>query len=240
MYPKKITLLGTLLFSAWTHTPALATYSIAATEVSSGQMGAAVTSCIQGNSLDRVYASSAQRGVVLAQALSYATGRDQAKRLLDFGYSASEAIGFITTRRFDPNFESRQYAVVSFEEARAFTGRANNFYANQITASTPTLNYAVQGNLLTGPEVLLQAQAAIVESKACDLAERLLEALEAGAENAQGDARCRPFSPSDAALLRVDNFFGEPVIDISIAGSTRPIKALRERFEIWRRQNPCR
>ena len=128
---------------------ALATYSIAATDARSGQMGAAVTSCIQGNSLDRVYASSAGKGVILAQALSNPVGRDQAKSLLDAGFAAKQAMDFITTVSFDRFYKSRQYAIVSFSEATTFTGSETFAYAGDISGQLGSLRYAIQGNLLT-------------------------------------------------------------------------------------------
>ena len=65
--------------------------------------------------------------------------------------------------------------------------------------------YSIQGNILTGDAVLSQARSAFVAGGGCDLAARLMLALEGGAKNAQGDRRCTPSGiPADAAYIQVD------------------------------------
>src|SRR5262249_60110707 len=101
--------------------------------------------------------------------------------------------------------------------------------------------FSVQGNILTGPAVLDQAAAAF-SSSGCDLADRLMLALEAGAHNGQGDSRCTPMGyPSDSAFLEVDRE-GEPagsylqlVVDQNPPAD--PIAPLRSMYDAWRRHH---
>src|SRR5690606_29359459 len=101
-----------------------------------------------------------------------------------------------------------------------------------------------QGNILTGAQVLTQAAGAF-ELEACDLAERLMRALEAGADNDHGDSRCAEDRgiPSDSAFLQVDRP-GEPAGDylslrVPTSGQQNPLVALREQFDQWRDAHPC-
>jgi len=64
--------------------------------------------------------------------------------------------------------------------------------------------------------------AAAFEAGGCDLAERLMLALEAGAQHGEGDARCKERGiPSDSAFIEVD-LPQEPAgsyLKLSVAGT---------------------
>jgi len=77
----------------------------------------------------------------------------------------------------------------------------------------------------------------------CDLADKLMLALEAGAQNGEGDSRCTPRGiPSDSAFIEVDDDSGEGSllrIEITNTGNVNPLVLLREQFDAWRADNPC-
>jgi hypothetical protein len=91
--------------------------------------------------------------------------------------------------------------------------------------------------------VLTQAAAAF-EGGGCDLADRLMRALEAGAQNGQGDSRCTPRGiPSDGAFVQVDrpNEARGSYLSLRVdaTGSQNPITRLRTQFDTWRQTHPC-
>ena len=95
----------------------------------------------------------------------------------------------------DDQRESRQVGIVDAAgKAATFSGHDCLDWAGGVTGA----GYAIQGNILTGPDVVEAMQTAFVESSRNPLPERLLEALKAG-DAAGGDRRGR----QSAALLVV-------------------------------------
>jgi uncharacterized Ntn-hydrolase superfamily protein len=220
---------------------ARATYSIAATDRQSGQVGGAGTSCVGGLDVAIIFAAAPGTGVIHAQSAVNTRARDLGAQMLGSGATPEEVIARITAADYDAQAETRQYGVVDLDgRAAAFTGSGAFPYANHQTGADGGFSYAVQGNLLTGKAVLDQARAAFIERGGCDLADRLMLALEAGAENGQGDGRCTPQRPSDAAFIRVDNADGSTYLSLStIEPTANPLVSLRAAYDSWRAQNPC-
>jgi uncharacterized Ntn-hydrolase superfamily protein len=223
---------------------ALATYSIAAVDSATRQVGGAGASCIGDQSARIIYGVVPGRGVVHAQALINTDGRDEAVTLLARELAPADIIARVTAPEFDPMAAMRQYGVVDLSErAAGFTGRQNGEFAGDIQGQAAPFTFTVQGNILTGPGVLDRAAAAF-EAGGCDLAERLMLALEAGAEDGEGDSRCTPSGvPADSAFLEVDLPDAKPgsylVLDISGTGSESAVALLREQYDAWRTDHPC-
>jgi uncharacterized Ntn-hydrolase superfamily protein len=178
-------------------------------------------------------------GAVHAQANTSVTGRQYAAQLLQKGYAPDLIIQVLGSTDFDAIASTRQYGIVSLEgNSAGFTGANNGYYANDIQGETGTFHYSIQGNILTSSRVLTQAQSAFA-GEACDLAARLMAALEAGALNGEGDSRCRPTSAADAAFIQVDNPNGEVFVRLDVKGSRNPLGELRKRFDAFRRQVAC-
>lgn len=219
--------------------PAWATYSIVAVDRQTGQVGGAATTCIAGASVSRVYQGVPGIGAVHAQANTHIAGRQYAARLLQQGYPADVIVQALRSEDFDPIASTRQYGVVALEGSSAgFTGSNNGNYASDIQGESGSFLYSIQGNILTSPRVLTQARAGFT-AEACDLAARLMAALEAGALNGEGDSRCRPAAPSDAAFIQVDNPDGKIFIRLDVKGSRNPLGELRSRFEALRLELGC-
>ena len=86
----------------------------------------------------------------------------------------------------DPFRNSRQLAIIGTDgNASVFTGSECLEWAGGMHGA----NYAVQGNILTGPEVI-QAMGRAFEDTNATLAERMIASLHAGQE-AGGDRRGR-------------------------------------------------
>src|SRR3546814_16996603 len=111
--------------------------------------------------------------------------------------------------------------------AASHTGSACFDWAGGATGE----GYAIQGNILTGPEVVEEMERAWCGSTSLPFAERLLAALTAGDE-AGGDQRGR----QSAALLvlRDGSGYGGPddvAVDLRVADHTEPLVALARLLE---------
>ena len=220
---------------------AWATYSIAAVDLATGEVGGAGASCVGNLDVSIIYGAVPGVGVVHAQARLHLPGRDRAVALLAMGRTPEEIIAELTRPAFDARYRERQYGVVTLLGAAAgFTGDQTGPWAGHQTGRADPFVFAVQGNLLTGTAVIAQTEAGFA---GCDLADRLMQALEAGRANGQGDARCTPRGvPSDAAFLRVDPpAGGAPVVSLSVqaTGNQDPVAAIRRAYDQWRAGNPC-
>jgi uncharacterized Ntn-hydrolase superfamily protein len=124
-----------------------------------------------------------------------------------------------------------------------YTGSGTMPYAADHQGSAGQFAYSVQGNILTSAKVLAQASAAF-EQGGCDLAERLMLALEAGAQGGQGDSRCTDKGiPSDSAFLQLERpdtaEGGYLSLRVETSGDDNPLPQLRAKLDAWRVQHPC-
>ncbi len=160
------------------------TFSIAAVDPETGEVGVAVTTrnaCV-GNGVPWVRAGV---GAVATQA---STRTEYGAEILDRlagGQSAAAALE--ATLAADPGADRRQIGVAAVDGGVAqHTGTETNAWAGHRAGA----HYVVQGNLLRGPEVV-DAVAAAFEASAASgrhLSDRLVAALEAG-QAFGGDAR---------------------------------------------------
>jgi uncharacterized Ntn-hydrolase superfamily protein len=224
--------------------PAAATYSIAAVDRATGQVGGAAASCIGSQSVRIIYGVAPGVGVVHAQALVNNGGRDQAVSLLTDAVEPATIIELITAADFDSLAEQRQYGVVSLDGlAAGFTGKDNGDFAGDRQGEDGTFFVSVQGNILTGVDVIDRAAEAF-GGDGCDLADRLMLALEAGAENGEGDSRCTGRGvPADSGFIEVDLPGQAPGsylrLEVIGTGNDSPVVLLREQYDAWRADNPC-
>lgn len=220
------------------------TYSIVGSDTQSGELGGAGTSCLAGEDVYVIYGAAPGIGVVHAQAYYNLNGRSRALSLLGQGQSPEAVIADITRPSFDSNARIRQYGVVDAHGiSAAFTGPGTDAYAADRQGSVGTFGYSVQGNILTSGAVLDQAARAF-EVGGCDLGERLMNALEAGARNREGDSRCAPLGiPSDSAFLQVEApglpIGGYLALRVESSGRENPLPLLRQKLDAWRLEHPC-
>ncbi len=223
---------------------ARATYSVVAADSAAGQVGGAVTSCVGSQGVGVVYRPAVGHGGVNAQASANATGRDRAVTLLNMDVAPADIITMITASSFDASAATRQYGVVDLMgRAAGFTGSSAMNYKEDRQGTSGALTYSVQGNILTSKAVIDQAEAAFRNS-GCDLADKLMLALEAGAMGGEGDSRCTPQGiPSDAASIEVDpsGATAGSYLKLAVAGTgrTSAVVQLRTMFDAWRATHAC-
>jgi uncharacterized Ntn-hydrolase superfamily protein len=168
----------------WGDSLRFATFSIAAVDRSTGEVGVAVTTrvaCV-GNGVPWVRAGV---GAVATQAFTRVEYGPELLEMLAAGVPAPEALTRATAA--DSGASRRQVGIIGVRGGAAqHTGDSTNPWAGHRAGA----DYVTQGNLLTGPEVL-EAVARSFEAGAAQprhLADRLIDALAAG-HAAGGDAR---------------------------------------------------
>lgn len=162
-------------------------------------------------------------GAVATQSFARVAYVEELLGRLAAGEEAQAAL--VTATALDEGRETRQVGVVGASDAATFTGAECNAWAGGVARDDGDTAYAIQGNILTGPEVVEAMERAWVESAGQPLAQRLLAALVAG-DAAGGDSRGRqsaamyavePGSGYDAsgvlADLRVDDH-SDPVTEL--------------------------
>jgi uncharacterized Ntn-hydrolase superfamily protein len=207
--------------------PAVNTFSIVAVDPKSGDLGIAVASKFLAVGAVTNFAE-AKVGAVVTQAWANTTYGPRGLALLRNGANAEDALAVLT--KADEGREHRQSAVVDAKgRVAAFTGAKCNAWAGHRTGKT----YSVQGNLLTGKEVI-DAMAEAFEKAEGPLAERLTAALAAG-EAAGGDKRGK----QSAALLVVRDKGGysglnDRYIDLRVDDHAGPVEELRRLLKLHR------
>ena len=179
------------------------TFSIVARSADGESWGVAVASkfLAVGNA---VPAAVAGVGAVATQALANVAYKGLALSHLDEGATAGVALQQLLDE--DPDHAQRQVGIVDLDgQAASHTGAECLDWAGGVTGD----GYAIQGNILTGPEVVEAMQQAWLASESePDLARRLLAVLKAG-DDAGGDSRGR----QSAALLVVREEAGYDGLD---------------------------
>ncbi len=156
------------------------TFSIVGVDIENKEIGFAIASCTWNAGM--VGTAKAELGAICSQAQGYFPFHSIFYEQLAKGASMEEILEEF--KRVDSNIENRQVGMVSFSgDSFAFTGTKTGDYSGHIIGK----NYACQGNILTGRDVL-EKMADAFESTEGALVERLYAALQAG-DDVGGDIR---------------------------------------------------
>jgi uncharacterized Ntn-hydrolase superfamily protein len=168
------------------------TFSIVARSADGKALGVAVASKFLGVGA-AVPAVLAEVGAVATQSYANLAYKPQALALLGTGTAAAETVKALLAGDAGP-VDQRQVGVVAANgDGATFTGEACNPWAGGVSGD----GYAIQGNILAGPQVVADMESTWLAGAGEDrLAYRLLAALRAG-DLAGGDRRGR----QSAALL---------------------------------------
>jgi uncharacterized Ntn-hydrolase superfamily protein len=201
------------------HERPVATFSIVARDSVTGELGVAVASRFftVGNVVPWAKAGV---GAVATQAYCNTTFGPRGLELLANGLTPSEIRDVLVRNDNDPG--RRQFGIVGADgESVTYTGDGCSSWAGGRSGR----NYAVQGNILAGEQVVIAMEKAFLETDG-NLADRLYAALLAG-EAAGGDSRGK----QSAALLVVKEGAGyggftDRAIDIRVDDHPEPFQEL--------------
>ncbi|HET9934041.1 MAG TPA: DUF1028 domain-containing protein [Polyangiaceae bacterium] len=226
-------------------TRARATYSITAADTKTRELGGAGASCVPYD-VSKIYAGVPNRGAVNAQAEFDASALDYAAQRLSEGFDAHAVLAQVTSSAVFPRAPYMQWGIVDVNGnlARA-TGTNTMPFAGDLEGRTPDRRFAftTQGNILTSARVLERASAAFLSGSdaACDLAGRLMLALEAAGSMGEGDNRCTSTGiPAKSAYLEVTGVNGS-VFRVSTpdVSPNDPTPIVRKAFDEYRAAHPC-
>ena len=201
--------------------PRVATFSIVAYDPETEELGVAVASKFPAVGSVVPWAQAGV-GAIATQSAANTTYGPKGLALLQKGSTPTETLTTLTSN--DRNSAVRQAGIVNARGAAAtFTGEKCYPWAGGKTGK----NFAVQGNILAGPEVV-DAMAKAFEETEGLLSHRLLSALEAG-QKAGGDKR----GQQSAALLIVREGWGYAGLndrfrDIRVDNHESPLPELRK------------
>jgi len=203
------------------------TFSIVARSPDGAAFGVAVASRFLAVGV-AVPAAEAGAGALATQSYANLAYRPQGLTLLRTGVAAAGAVAGLTAA--DPGRETRQLGVVGREgEGASWTGGECHPWAGGRTGD----GYAVQGNILVGPEVVDAVERSWLDAPAATpFPRRLLAALAAG-DAAGGDRRGR----QSAALLVVTPGGGygggsDVLVDLRVDDGPAPVDELARLLDL--------
>jgi uncharacterized Ntn-hydrolase superfamily protein len=174
--------------------PAWATWSIVGVDPETREVGVAGATC--GPMVWFIGGLAPGEGAMVSQYATWGRGRRLAVEALEQGRGVEAVLDLL--RKEDRKDEIRQYGIVRLD------GGAAQFTGKEVEATDYALagdTWAVQGNTLASRAVV-EAAAAVMRAGQGTLGDRLLTALEAGADEG-GDKRCDPGDAARSAFLYV-------------------------------------
>jgi uncharacterized Ntn-hydrolase superfamily protein len=235
--------LVTLIFSASTffgHTQD--TFSIVAVDTATGEVGSAGASCVDLFQFgipndDFLGVLVPGVGAINSQAYYMAANQDNATNQMQLGQTPAQIIQWLDANDVEGTPQFRQYGIAAIingsPQASAYTGSSTDDYKNHIIGP----NYAIQGNILLGQEVLDSMEARFLAEDG-DLACKLMAAMQ-GANMVGADTRCASDGTSSLfAFLKVSQSMdpmGSPSFLVSVRtpdnSGIEPIDSLQILFD---------
>jgi uncharacterized Ntn-hydrolase superfamily protein len=214
--------------------PAFNTFSIVAFDPATGDLGIAVASKVLGVGSVVPWAK-ANVGAVATQSAANTAYGPEGLKLLESGQSAKETLTQLTEA--DAGRDHRQAGVVDAKgNVASFTGSKCLAWAGHFEGD----HFVVQGNILTGEEVVKAMAAAYEQARKVEgksLADWLVAALQAG-ETAGGDKRGK----QSAALLVVRDKAGyggnDRFVDLRVEDHAQPVGELARLLEVHKKVFP--
>jgi len=224
------------------------TFSIVAVDSTTGEIGSAGATC--GDSIiwpgtpGAFLISDVLPGVgaIHSQAWYLATNQNNARFRMQQGDNPEEIINWLINNDIQGNPSMRQYGIIDFNNGNprsaGYTGSNCDNYKNHVLGP----NYAIQGNILLGQEILDSMEYYFNNTNGC-IADRIMAAMQ-GANVIGADTRCMSEGTSSlSSFIRVaqpsDNY-NDLYLDINIAGTAsgiEPIDELQIKYNQWKQNN---
>jgi len=202
----------------------LNTFSIAARCPRTGMVGVAVSTAVPAVGALCPHVGPGI-GAVTTQAWVNPYLGFQAIASLALGLDAADTLETILSG--DDSRSVRQIGVVDAQgKAASWTGPDCTPWCGHVTGP----GYAIQGNMLTGPEVVAAMERSFLASEAWELAERLILTLEAG-QAVGGDKRGK-----QSASVLVYHREDYPWVDLRVDEHRHPVAELRRIWGIYLNQ----
>ena len=217
------------------------TFSIVAVDSETGEVGSAGGSCIAGSII--ISDIHIGQGAIHTQSYYHATNQNNASYYMEQGYSPEEIIDLLETNDVSGNPGIRQYGIVDLVDggrSASYTGEDCFDWKGHINGIT----YAIQGNILIGPEILEQMEYNFVNTQG-HLSKRLMSSLQ-GANVPGADSRCldegistlsafmRVAHPSDSDDYFIDLNVNTVVPHFASTGEwLEPIDSLNTMYDDW-------
>ncbi len=178
--------------------PALATWSIVVVNTKTGEVCVASATCIPAFVLKpRLAVLLVGQGGAACQSQIDTTSQNKLYiwNGIQSGLTPAQMIQDLSG--LDAFHQNRQYGIVTFDDAPAtFTGTGAALAASGVTGIVGDLRYAIQGNIVTGDIVMLDAEAALLNTPG-DLATKVMAGMEAArARGGDGRCSCNPAMPT--------------------------------------------
>jgi uncharacterized Ntn-hydrolase superfamily protein len=253
--------------------PAFATWSVIAVDQKTREVVIASATCVPQAAFPMFPAKGLMdvqaivvpgKGVAAAQAGVDRTRKNQ-QLIFDEIVKGTEPAQILEMLKQDPGIETRQFAIVDLQgRMTGFSGQKNlpASLSRQQQVPGTAIYFSIQGNILTGDEVVTAAMQAFTEAKG-SLADRVMAAMET-ADARGGDKRCtcetKPLPAATAAcesktshvayILRADAadqngasfndgqyamYVAVTNEDILPSENANPVKTLRLRYEAWKK-----
>lgn len=167
-----------------------ATWSIIAVNTRTGEVCVASATCLDNLDLQRL-TPVVRIGVggACAQSVGDSTGLNRARILNDLllGMSPEEIV--VDLSQHDNHHQQRQYGIVNMaDEPATFSGNQDGIAYYGVARVADDYRYAIQGNVLTGNQVVTNAENAFLVTPG-DIGQKVMAAMEA-ARVYGGDGRC--------------------------------------------------
>lgn len=224
------------------------TFSIVAVDTITGEIGSAGASCLDNiqfpgsNGAIIISDILPGRGAIHTQSYWHATNQANARLRMEEGLSPTEVIAWLKANDAQGGFAwvNRQYGVVDFDpqghpRSAALTGNGClDWKGHRLGA-----NYAIQGNILLGPEILDSMEARFLAATG-PLSDRLMACLQ-GANVPGADSRCLQNGTSSlSAFVRVakpgdsDDSLSLDLNVPSLPAGMEPIDSLQRLYDDWK------
>lgn len=220
------------------------TFSIVAVDATTGEVGAAGASCVDLSSSplypDFISELIPSKGAINTQSFYFVMNQQKAYEMLSAGKHPQEVLDWLSKNDAEGKPQIRQYGIAALIDGKAFAAAYTGDKCLQWAGQHVGKNYAIQGNILLGEDVLNQMEKNFVETKG-SLADKLMAAMQ-GAKTKGADKRCGQFGTSSLfsfiKVAKPNDNLSDLHLNLQVktkpGSGAEPIDALQTMFNNWK------